>query len=75
MIKNSINNKLTSLPVGHSDRLLSPHLPLLGNQFMTIISVYAPTLQSDIITKDTFYRNLKYFFSIVDNADPYHGRI
>ena len=59
MIKNSIASKLPSLPVGHSDRLMSLRLPLHDNQFVTIISVYAPTLQADPGTKDAFYSDLR----------------
>lgn len=69
MINNSIDKKRTSFPVGHSDRLMSLHLPLLGNQFMTIISVYAPTFQADPITKEQFYRELKSLHLKVDKAD------
>lgn len=36
---------------------------------MTIISAYAPTLQSDVITKETFYKDLKSLLSRVDSAD------
>eukprot|EP00058_Branchiostoma_floridae_P011910 XP_002597398.1 hypothetical protein BRAFLDRAFT_69317 [Branchiostoma floridae] len=59
MIKNSIANKLQNLPVGHSDRLMSLRLPLQDNQSVTLISVYAPTLQADPATKETFYTELR----------------
>ncbi|KAK2571462.1 hypothetical protein P5673_004059 [Acropora cervicornis] len=38
MIRNSIISRLDSLPVGHSDRLMSLRLPLLEDQYATIIS-------------------------------------
>ncbi len=69
MINNSIDKKHTSFPVGHSDWLMFLHLPLLGNQFMTIVSVYAPTLQADPVTKEKFYRELKSLHLKVDKAD------
>lgn len=69
MINNSIDKKHTSFPVGHSDRLMFLHLPLLGNQFMTFVSVYAPTLHADPVTKEIFYRELKSLHLKVDKAD------
>lgn len=60
---------LTSLPVEHTDQLMFLCLPLPGNRFMTIISAYAPTLQSDVLTKETFYKDLKSLLSRVDSAD------
>ena len=54
MIKNSVTNKLESLPVSHSDRLMSLRLPLQENQYATVISVYGPTLQVDCTTKELF---------------------
>ena len=59
MLKNMLASKLTSLPLGHSDRLMPFHLTLQGNQFITIISVYAPTLIADPATKEAFYSNLR----------------
>ena len=59
MLKNTLASKLTSLPLGHSDRLKPFHLTLQGNQFTTIISVYAPTLIADPATKEAFYSNLR----------------
>ena len=53
MIKNTI--AIQNLPNGHSDRLMSLHLPLHDYQFITIISVYAPTLQADMDVKEAFY--------------------
>ena len=58
MIKTSIANRLQSLPVGHSDRLMSLRLPIQDNKFATIISVYAPTMQADSRVKECFYHDL-----------------
>lgn len=69
MIKYSIDNKFASFPVGYSDWLMSLRLPLLGNQFMTIISAHTPRLQTDPVTKETFYRELKSLLLKVDKAD------
>lgn len=54
-MKNTLASKLTSLHVGHSDRLMSLRLAFQGNQFATIIRVYAPTLMADPATKKAFY--------------------
>ncbi|CAH1266354.1 Hypp3340 [Branchiostoma lanceolatum] len=69
MIENSIANKLQNLPVGHSDRLMSLRLPLQDNQFATLISVYAPTLQADPGTKEVFYSELRSLLASVNEAD------
>ena len=69
MIKTSIAKKLQNLPVGHSDRLMSLRLPLRDNQFVTLISVYAPTLLADPLTKEVFYTELRSLLLKVDAAD------
>ena len=69
MIKNNVANRLQSLPVGHSDRLMSLRLPLKGNQFLTIISVYAPTLLAEPMTKEAFYRDLRELVLRIDKDD------
>ena len=69
MIRNSVASKLQSLPVGHSDRLMSLRLPLKGNQSLTIISVYAPTLQADPMVKEAFYRDLRELTLKIDKDD------
>ena len=43
MFKTSIARKLQTLPVGHSDRIVSLSLPIQNNQFATVLNVYAPT--------------------------------
>ena len=58
MIKTSIARKLQNLPVGHSDRIMSLRLPIQGNKFATVLSVYAPALQAETGVNEAFYRDL-----------------
>ncbi|KAI8499112.1 hypothetical protein Bbelb_228760 [Branchiostoma belcheri] len=69
MVENSIANKLQNLPVGHSDRLMSLRLPLRDNQFVTLISAYAPTLQAEPATKEAFYADLRSLLTNVKETD------
>ena len=69
MIKNTIAGKLQNLPVGHSDRLMSLRLPLREDKFVTIISVYAPTLQADPATKEAFYAELRTLLGQINKDD------
>ena len=48
MTKNAIANRLHTLPTGHSDRILSLWLPIQADQFVTLVSVYSPTLQAGL---------------------------
>ena len=59
MVKDCIASKLEHLPTGHSDRIISMRLPLHGNQFLTLFSVYAPTLLAEPAEKDKFYSDLR----------------
>ena len=59
MVRNSIASKLDRLPTGHSDRIMSMRLLLEGKQFLTLSSVYAPTLLADPADKDIFYSDLR----------------
>ena len=70
-------SKLQNLPIGHSDRLMSLHLPLRDDKYVTLISVYAPTLQADPITKGAFYTELSNLLGKVneENKGPHHGRL
>jgi len=69
MMKTSIANRLHSLPVGHSDRIMSLRLPIQDNKFATLISVYAPTLQADLTVKEAFYQELHDLLQRVDSND------
>ena len=54
MIKTSIARKLQNLPVGHSNRIMFLRLPIQDNEFATVLSVYAPTLQADTGLKEAY---------------------
>ena len=57
-IRRNIASKLTDLPIVYSDRMMTLRLPLVKDRFLTIVSVYAPTLTSDDVVKNSFYDQL-----------------
>ncbi|XP_071504204.1 craniofacial development protein 2-like [Diadema antillarum] len=61
MVKNSIASRLENLPTGHSDRIMSMRLSLRKGQYITLSSVYAPTLQAEPAEKGKFYTDLRIF--------------
>ena len=69
MMKTQIANILQSLPIGHSDRLMSFRLPIQDNRFATVISVYAPTLLADAEVKEAFYSDLRNLLWQVKSED------
>jgi len=69
MIKSAIARRLHSLPVGHSDRLMSLRIPINNKDFATIVSVYAPTMQADNGVKEAFYSDLHNLLQRVDTKD------
>ena len=54
-IKPDIVRKLTGLPNGINDRLITLRLPLSGNKHATTVSAYAPTMTNPDEVKDKFY--------------------
>lgn len=54
-IKNKVLSSLPEGPVGINERIMTWRIPLTKHRHLTLISVYAPTLVSDEVTKDTFY--------------------
>ena len=46
-------------PIGVSDRVMTVRLPLPHNRYMTIVSVYAPTLASSEESKTAFFEDLR----------------
>ncbi|CAB4013064.1 Hypothetical predicted protein [Paramuricea clavata] len=57
-IKNDLIGKLTSLPKGVNDRLMTLTLQLKGKRYATIVSCYASTMTSPDDIKDKFYEEL-----------------
>ena len=57
-IRNSFLKNLASLPCGISERLMTLRLKLTKNDYATVISAYAPTLDSEEAVKDAFYESL-----------------
>lgn len=57
-IKTSIAKKLPEFPVFISDRIITLRLHLNNNNFLNIISVYAPTMGNEDSIKERFYEEL-----------------
>ena len=68
-VKNALVNKLTSLPTGVNDRLMTLKLPLHGKKSATIISAYAPTMTNPDDIKEKFYQDLHSLTTAVPKAD------
>ena len=69
MMKNSIVPRLVGLPASFSDRIMSLRLTLDNNQYITLFSVYDPTLVSDISVRVKFYTDLKNLVTKVPSDD------
>ena len=59
-IKSHLISKLSGLPKGINDRLMTLRLPLSGKRHATIISAYAPKMTNPDEIKDKFYDDLDY---------------
>ena len=57
-INKDIATKLTEIPRPVSDRIMTMRLPLSKDNFVTIISVYAPTMTNPDENKEVFYNQL-----------------
>nr|VZI13313.1 unnamed protein product [Spirometra erinaceieuropaei] len=70
-IRTDIVGRLSCLPQGISDRLMSLRLPLRrGGKFATIISAYAPSMTNpDAAARDKFYEDLHALLATVSKAD------
>ena len=68
-IKSNLISKLTSLPKGTNDRLMTLHLPLRGKHHATIISAYAPTMSNPEEVKDKFYEDLEALITAAPRED------
>ncbi|VDL88854.1 unnamed protein product [Schistocephalus solidus] len=68
-IRNDIVGRLSCLPQGINDRLMSLRLPFRGDQFTTIISAYAPPMTSSDAAKDKVYEDLHAMLATVSKAN------
>ncbi|VDL85995.1 unnamed protein product [Schistocephalus solidus] len=67
-IRNDIVGHLPCLPQVIKDRLMSLRLPLRGDQFINIISAYAPPMTSSDAAKDKFYEDLHALLATVSKT-------
>ena len=69
VIKSDLVGKLTGLPNGINDRLMTLRLPLIGNKHATIASAYAPTMTNPDEVKDKFYDDIDNIISATPRTD------
>ena len=62
-------SKLSGLPKGINDRLMTLRLPLSGKRHATIVSAYAPTMTNPDEVKDKFYDDLDSVISAAPRTD------
>ncbi|CAJ0940211.1 unnamed protein product [Ranitomeya imitator] len=68
-IKTHLARKLTWLPEGINDCLMTFQLPLTNKKHATLISAYAPTMTNPDDIKDKFYDELDTLISAIPQAD------
>ena len=57
-ITTELVGKISGLPKGINDCLMTLRLRLSGNKYATIVSAYAPTMTNPVKVKDKFYNDL-----------------
>ena len=68
-IKTELVGKLSGLPKGINDRLMTLRLHLSGNEHATIVSTYVPTMTNPDEVKDKFYNDLDDVISATPRTD------
>ena len=68
-IKSHLVSKLSGLPKGINDRLMTLRLPLSGKRHATIVSAYAPRMTNPEEVKDKFYDDLDSVISAAPRTD------
>ena len=68
-VRNELVNKLSSLPQGINDRIMTMKLTLTGKKQATIISAYAPTMTNPDHIKDQFYEELNSLVTAVPKTE------
>uniref|UniRef100_A0A0L8HG34 Endonuclease/exonuclease/phosphatase domain-containing protein n=1 Tax=Octopus bimaculoides TaxID=37653 RepID=A0A0L8HG34_OCTBM len=57
-LKNTLVSSIAELPSGISDRIMSCRIKLIKGRFLTVVSIYAPTMSHSEETVGQFYDNL-----------------
>ena len=57
-VKTDLVSRMESLPQGINDRIMTMRLPLLDKSYVTLISIYAPTMTNPEENKERFYQQL-----------------
>lgn len=70
-IRSSIAQNLESLPKAHNDRLMTLRLKTTNDQYVTLISAYAPTMKNPDHIKEAFYCDLRGILRSI----PHHDKI
>ena len=68
-LKDTIADKLTEQPKGISKRLRTLRLPTAPNRYITIINVYAPTMDHQEEEKEAIYCQLRTLVTSVPEND------
>ena len=68
-VKNSLLLNLMEYPTGINERLMTLRLDLEGNQHVSMISAYAPTLSAEQQAKELFYAHLDTAINAIQNDD------
>ena len=68
-IKSHLVSKLSGLPKGVNDRLMTLRLPLSGKRHATIVNAYAPTMTNPDEVKDKFCDDLDTVISATPRTD------
>ena len=71
VIKSHLFSKLSGLPKGINDCLMTPRLHLSGKSHATIVSVCAPTMTNPDEVKDKFYDDLDTVISAAPRTDKF----
>ncbi|CAH1249934.1 Hypp8727 [Branchiostoma lanceolatum] len=68
-VRTSIVNRYNLVPTAINERLMTLRVPLPDNNHLTLISVYAPTLDSEDDVKESFYATLNSIIQAVPSRD------
>ena len=68
-VKTALLTKLGSSPRGINERIMTMRLTLSKGNYVTLVSVYAPTMTHDDVSKERFYEELRNVLAAVHKSD------